>query len=165
MNKVNYKIQTLSLLILLLSLGYIYNKSKYRDDISQIKQQVEYIYEAESDHLNSYLKNYALVLEDYVNELSKNDSFNENEFKSYAKDFTRHFKDVLAFNFVNSKFIITSIYPEDPNRKALGKDLTKHPDPIVAKTYAPPGPSRKEINFLPPLIFTKEGGPSSSMSP
>ncbi len=57
-------------------------------------------------------------------------------FGEIADFYLEHFPGFQAINFIDSDWVIQVVYPEEPNRSALGKDLHDHPGASVPKALS-----------------------------
>jgi len=148
--------QSIILFFCLSFLGASIQYILYRQDIKAVKEQTRYLYNFENERLRKYFSTYSDVLLSYKSELEDDENFEPILFKTIAKKFLRHFKDTLAFNFINHNMTISNVNPDAVNQAALGKNLRKHPDSLIREVFSK-GLSRDSISFIPPVNIYQGG--------
>lgn len=149
--KNNIKLQTLALFVALTTIGVGLQWIFYSDQLRELNEKVEDIFEAEHLRINEVLLDQVELLNFVRKRLEQDEDFDHVKFKELVSDVENSFRDIFAFNFANSEFIIEFVYPEERNRAALGQNLSRHPDPIVFNLFNE-GISQKKITFLPPIM-------------
>lgn len=156
MTQKNYRTHAVGLFLLFLLLGGVHHYSLYREDVEVIEDQTKTLLRSEAERVSQYLESYSDVLKSYKSMFGEEKSFDKEKFFKMANRFNLHFKDTLAFNFVDSSYEIKVVYPEEKNKNALGKNLTKHPDDLV-RDFFQKGLSKSSLTFLPPVSIYQGG--------
>jgi signal transduction histidine kinase len=156
MNFKSAKLNSVLLFCLLSFLAALFKYSAYQSELDSLKERTSYLFRVENQRVKQYLSRYSDVLYEYKDQLEKENSFDANQFDSLAKQFSLHFKDIQAFNFVSSEFEIVRVYPPEKNKAALGKNLSNHPDDVVSEFFKK-GLPRDKLVFLPPVSIYQGG--------
>ena len=80
----------------------------------------------------------------------------EKRFQEAARIFHKRFPGFLAINWVDPKGVIRWVTPLEGNRAALGKNLLKHPEPSIRKTFAA-AMARRRPKLSPPARLYQGG--------
>lgn len=102
---------------------------------SQIKNQQELV----RQHTNTAAKQTRIRLEEFMeSHLScldvmakrwvQHPNFSRDRFLQFAELYYENYSGFQAINWVNPEGIICWVYPEEPNRRAIGMDIHEHPN-------------------------------------
>ncbi|MAZ47387.1 MAG: hypothetical protein CME65_02420 [Halobacteriovoraceae bacterium] len=151
MNIKYIRLQALALFFSLTMLGVGLQWFFYSDHLRELNEKIEDVFEAEHLRINEVLLDQIELLSFVRKRLEQDEDFDRVNFRELVSDVENSFRDIYAFNFANSEYIIEYVYPEERNKAALGKNLSHHPDPIVFNLFKQ-GISQKRITFLPPIM-------------
>ena len=80
----------------------------------------------------------------------------ERKFQKTAAAFQKRFPGFLAINWVDQAGVIRWVFPVEPNRAALGKNLFTHPERCIRETFSAAASSRKPMLSPPARLY--QGG-------
>ncbi len=110
---------------------------------NQIKNQQELVHE----HTNTAAEQVCIRIEEFVEaRLSalevmrkrwvQRPDFTQKRFLQFAELYYASYPGFQAINWVDTNGIICWVYPEEPNREAIGIDIHNHPDPKCREVFA-----------------------------
>ncbi|MFT6070735.1 MAG: signal transduction histidine kinase [Bacteriovoracaceae bacterium] len=149
-------IKSALVLFILSALTAIFSYQSYKSDLRWIDSQAKDILALKKDKVLNFLELLEEDIQREVEVFKSLDHFDEDLYSIRAKEFTNRNKTVLAFNFLNSGFKLSHVYPYEKNKKALNIDFKNHPDPEIKNIFQK-GVSRDSIVFTPPVKIIQGG--------